>query len=343
MNDQSAYYTDLIARYFSGEITEEELRMLSDWLKSDSQNTDLFNQYRKTWQLVEKQHISTSIQIDKEWKALQLKMNAGSAADAAEPRLISLPAINRFSFLQKVWKAAAVVIVLLASSFLLYYYVSKPGEITVTAQAGNTEQVLPDGSVISLHKGSRITYPAQFAENSRKVTLRGEAYFKVTHDKSKPFIVASGDARVEVLGTQFNINTQADAGAMEVVLTKGKVSVYYQGHPVDKVILLPGEKAVLSPDQESISKSTNTDANYMAWKTRMLVFDNQTLAQVVSTLQEVYQVKVTLADPQLAGCRVTATFNDQSLGSVLQVLKETLGLQITSTGDRYEISGKGCN
>jgi ferric-dicitrate binding protein FerR (iron transport regulator) len=80
----------------------------------------------------------------------------------------------------------------------------------------------------------------------------------------------------------------------------------------------------------------------MAWKTRELVFDNETLAEVVNTLQNVYQTPVTLADSQLSGCRITASFNDQSLESVLQVLKETLDLQVKQEGNRIEISGKSC-
>ena len=129
---------------------------------------------------------------------------------------------------------------------------------------------------------------------------------------------------------------------MEVVLTNGKVSVYYTSHPKENVLLVPGEKAVLSAEQNLISKSTNTDPNYMAWKTKVLVFDNETLAQVVNTLQSVYQTPVTLADNALAECRVTASFNGQSLQSVLQVIKETLDLQVKQNGKTIEISGKSC-
>ena len=344
MNDNSTYYTDLITRYFSGEITEDELRLLSDWLKNDPQNSETFRQYQKTWRLVEKQNIQSSINIDEEWIAMQAKMNVSSPGNNASAKVISLNQNRnqRIFPLQNYLKVAAAIIILLASSFLLYQYISKPGNIVVTAQAGNMDQVLPDGSVVSLHAGSQITYPAKFASNSRNVELKGEAYFKVTHDKTKPFIVSSGDARVEVLGTQFNVNTNSPSGAMEVVLTSGKVSVYYKEKPADNVLLLPGEKAIVNTGQKQISKSANTDPNYIAWKTRVLVFDNETLGQVVNTLRNVYQTPITLADSQLSGCRVTASFNAQSLESVLQVIKETLDLQLKQNGKVIVISGKGC-
>jgi transmembrane sensor len=344
MNENSTYYIDLITRYFSGEITEDELRLLADWLKADQQNEETFRKYQKTWQLIEKQSIHSTVNTDLEWIAIQAKMIATVEGNDVPLKVISLNQNRNIikSSLQNIWKVAAAITILLVSSFLLYYYFSKPTTIIVTAQGTNIEQVLPDGSVVALHAGSQITYPSTFASNTRNVELKGEAYFKVAHDKTKPFIVASGDARVEVLGTQFNLNTHTLSGNMEVVLISGKVSVYYNSNPQDNVLLAPGDKAEISVEQKQISKSVNTDPNYMAWKTRVLVFENETLSQVVNTLQNVYQIPVKLADLKLSDCRVTASFNNQSLESVLQVLKVTLELQVKQDGKMIEVSGNGC-
>jgi len=341
MNENSTYYTDLITRYFSGETSEEELRLLSEWLKADQQNEQLFIQYKNTWQLLEKQKINSSINTDLEWTALQEKMGAAVSGISKDPKVITLiqkPARSLASY----WKIAASVTILLAASFLLYFNLTKLQDVVITAQTTNIVHVLPDGSVVSLHAGSQISYAAEFDSKIRKVELKGEAYFEVAHDKTKPFVVASGDARVKVLGTKFNVNTNTSDGTMEVVLTSGKVSVFYKRSPHENVLLNPGEKAVLLVDQKQISKSPNADPNYMAWKTRVLVFDNETLSEVVKTLQIVYQIPITLADPDLSVCRVTASFNDQSLESVLQVIKETFDLQVKENGKVVEISGNGC-
>jgi ferric-dicitrate binding protein FerR (iron transport regulator) len=343
MNENTTYYTELIARYFSGEIAEDELSQLSDWLIADAGHKELFRQYQKTWMLVEKQKVHSAIDPEQEWVKMQSKMNANTSRKET-PKVIQLNSDNknRQSIFLTGWKVAAAVVVLMVSSFLLYNYFSKPSEIVVTANVENIEQLLPDGSVVSLHAGSQITYPEKFSLGTRTIELKGEAYFKVSYDKTKPFIMASGDARVEVLGTEFNVNTNSPAGNMEVVLTTGKVSVYYSEKPKENVLLLPGEKAELLTGQKFIRKETNTDPNYMAWKTRVLVFENETLGQVVQTLQQVYQSPITLSDQQLTGCRVTASFNDQSLESVLQVLTETLDLQVKMYGKHINISGNGC-
>ena len=342
MEENSTYYTDLLTRYFSGEIQGDDLRLLSDWLKQDPKNEETFKQYQKTWQLVEKQNFHSSIDINQEWEFLQAKMATSGTVEEVKIVSINPQKAKSIHFLHKILKVAASVTILLATSFLLYLYFSNPSNIVVTAQATTIEQTLPDGSIVSLHAGSQIIYPEKFASNKRIVELKGVAYFKVTHDKTKPFIVASGDARVEVLGTQFNVNTHSADGAMEVVLTTGKVSVYYEAKPKENVLLMPGEKAELDVEQKQIHKSANTDPNYMAWKTHILTFDNENLAQVISTLQEVYQTPILLSDNQLAGCRVTASFNNQTIESVLEVLKETLDLQINQNGNTIELTGKGC-
>jgi len=343
MNDNSTYYTDLITRYFAGETTEEELRLLSDWLKADPENEKLFGQLRKTWLLVERKKVYSAIDMEKDWQSFQSKLKAVGGSKET-PKVLSLTKSRKglnTSF-PKIWKIAATVTILLAASFLLYFNLTKLQDVVVTAQATNIVHVLPDGTVVSLHAGSQIKYPATFDSKIRKMELKGEAYFEVAHDKTKPFIVASGDARVQVLGTKFNVNTQTATGTMEVVLTSGKVCVYYKANPKGNVLLDPGEKAVLSSDQNLISKSANTDPNYMAWKTKVLVFDNETLAEVVNTLQSVYQTPVKLADPALSDCRVTASFTDQSLESVIQVLIETLDLQVKKNGKSIELSGQAC-
>ena len=342
MEEKTTYYSGLITRYFSGEILEDELRLLSDWLKQEPQNEESFKQYKKTWQLLEKQHIHSSVDVNQEWESMQTKMAASGSVDEVKIVSLNQDKSKNIHFLRQILKVAASVTILLVSTFLLYFYFSKPANIVVTAQATTIEQRLPDGSVVSLHAGSQIIYPEKFASNHRNVELKGEAYFKVAHDKTKPFVVASGDARVEVLGTQFNVNTYSSDGAMEVVLTSGKVSVYYKANPKQNVLLMPGEKAELNVEQKQIHKSANTDPNYMAWKTHILTFENENLAQVIATLQKIYQTPIMLSDNQLAGCRVTVSFNDQTLGSILEVLKETLDLQINQNGNTIVVSGKGC-
>lgn len=344
MNTDSEYYNSLIAKYFSGELAGEELSRLSGWLESDPGNRELFRQYQATWELIEKHRIITMTDADQEWSRFNEKFRKPAdvplkESDAGKTMvkkgILVRMNVNRMS-------VAAAVMILLVAGFFLARYIASPSKITITAEATGRELILPDGSGVSLYAGSSITYPEQFEKEKRQVELQGEAYFTVTHDKSKPFIMASGNKRVEVLGTRFNVNTRAASGAMEVILTSGRVSVYFNKKPENSVVLAPGEKAVLDEAENNILKTANNDPNYMSWKTKVLVFENEPLSKVVSTLEHTYQASIVLKDPRLKDCRVTASFNDQSLQSVLLVLKETLGLRVAEHGGVTEISGEGC-
>jgi ferric-dicitrate binding protein FerR (iron transport regulator) len=175
------------------------------------------------------------------------------------------------------------------------------------------------------------------------VKLTGQGLFEVTHDAASPFVVEAGEARIEVLGTTFTVDTRAAGGDMEVILAAGKVRVSYSAHPEEQAILTPGEKAEIAPGGMGIITTLNDDPNFMAWKTRILRFDNTPLSVIAATLSVVYHKPVRVAGNGLAACRVTATFDNQSLESVLTVLKATLGLEFCDNGTAIELSGPGCN
>ena len=156
------------------------------------------------------------------------------------------------------------------------------------------------------------------------------------------FIITCGKIRVEAVGTSFYVNTSDKAGNIEVILGTGKVAVYYEDQPFTKVILTPGEKALIREEDQHISKSVNNDPNFLAWKTRKFIFSNDPMKVIIPALNKVYDADIILANPAISECRVTATFDNQSLQSILKVLKSTLDLKINETDSIIQISGDGC-
>jgi ferric-dicitrate binding protein FerR (iron transport regulator) len=242
----------------------------------------------------------------------------------------------------QVLRYAAVFFILLIPAILFFHHYTKSPTRQLEAGLTVVEGTLPDGSLVTLNTGSHLEYPARFDRFKRGVQLRGAAYFEVIHNTGTPFVIYYKNARVEVLGTKFYVNTNAENGKMEVVLQEGSVSVYFKNRPNESVTLDPREKAEITPDQTAIRKRMNDDDNYLAWKSHHLVFNNEELSRIVTTLTAIYNTKILITTPQLRKCRVTATFDNQSLDSVLNVLKATLGLDIALKGGIYEISGKTC-
>lgn len=339
MEDKTTYYNNLIVSYFSGEASPEEIELLSVWLTEDALNLKLFEEYQNTWLITGKDALMSSMDIDAEWKAINQRMMPENSTSTS-----TVPEYKKGRLIQfiKGWKAAAAVAVLMITVAAVFYLNRGQDRVVITADKGNLEQILPDGSQISLRKGSAIEYAADFDSKERKIKLEGEAYFKVKRNEKRPFIVAGDNARIEVLGTSFNVDTEAGDDKISVILTSGKVSIYFKDNKAQNTILNPGEKAEISTSKKTITTSANPDPNYLAWKNGKIIFDNTSLDQVIATLNKVYQKEIRLGNPQLSGCSLTATFDNQTLASVLNVIKATLDFEVSEENGILVINGSGC-
>jgi len=352
MEKNTTYYHNLISRYFAGEVTPDEVTVMVDWIMADPANQKLFEDYQLTWDHIEKSMINSSVDLDKDWNKISTRIRhieqmKSIETDTDEHPYKVLPLdperppmrYNFYTYL----RVAAVLLLLLIPAWLIYRNFIGQGTERIVAEHSIVETILPDGTSVSLNTGSTLDYPARFTDNRREVTLNGEAYFDVARNPSKPFVISNGNVRIKALGTAFNVNTKVVNDIMEVVLTRGKVAVYFQGRPGLRVILEPGEKAALSVNRQTIIKSVNPDENYLACKTRKINFSNQALDGVVATLNRVYHTNIYIRTGELNNCRLTATFDHQSLESVLTVLKTTLDITIYNNDSGIELSGKVCN
>jgi len=338
MEKSSTHYENLITRYLSGETTPEEMLELSEWLSADEANLSVFEGLHHAWLINTKVAIDENTDIDLQWKNISEKLNLNKDTTPAKNGNSGNKVIKMFTS----WKyAAAVAVILVVSGALLFLLPG--GETIITAQNEILAHALPDGSIVTLSAGSEISYKKAFGKNTREVELSGEAYFEVTPDASHPFIVSGNEARIEVLGTAFNVSAQENADQVKVVLTSGKVSLYFAGAPDKKEFLEPGESALLNVKNREIAVSANADPNYLAWKTRIIIFDDASLSDVAETLSNVYRRKFVLDNQLLNNCRLTATFENQALESVLGIIGNTLDVEFREKDGNLVIYGAGCN
>ena len=151
------------------------------------------------------------------------------------------------------------------------------------------EMTLADGSRVWLNAGSSVTFPISFIGNERKVSITGEAYFEVTHDKARPFYVSSGDVQVKVLGTHFNVNAYDDEDALKVTLLEGSVRVSNNNNAVT---IKPGQQASsIHHSSFIIHNSPDLDA-VMAWKNGLFAFSHDNIQTVMRQLAKWYDLEV---------------------------------------------------
>jgi transmembrane sensor len=243
--------------------------------------------------------------------------------------------------------AAAVLFaaLLLVSGYEMYFNHS---ESKTLLEISASDQILksftlPDGTVVSLNSDTKIKYPKQFAANTREVTIEGEAFFQVIPNKAQPFIIHAGNAQIRVLGTSFNVNAYPAAKTLEVIVETGRVQFLNNtamSKENNELILTPGEIGTLDYSGNSLIKSTNQNPNFLAWKTRNLVFKATLLSEVVENLEKVYKVNIRLADPKLNGLLLTAQFNDYPLDFILKVIETTFEIEVQQDKGQYILKAR---
>ncbi|MEI7660897.1 MAG: FecR domain-containing protein [Bacteroidota bacterium] len=348
METNSTYYIDLITRYLNGEATPGDIRELENWVNVDSGNREIFSEYHQTWKVLGKAKSDLPGEIDQAWLQIHSRIHG---IDLKEQKTRPILQVKKSSILKAQsslfisWslRIAAVLLVAVIPAYFLYRYMAAPSETQLAAGNSVAEYTLPDGTVVTLNAGATLAYPSRFEGSSRNVKLQGEAWFEVARDQAKPFIIAAANVRIRVVGTSFFVNTRSWNNASEIILQTGKVKVYYADKPEKMAFLLPGDRAELPSGSYDISKTSNQDQNFLAWKTRHLVFCNTPLNEVAALLTRVYHTSIRISGDRLSECRITTTFDKQSLESVVNVLKATLDLQVRNTGAGIEISGRGCN
>ncbi len=230
--------------------------------------------------------------------------------------------------------AASVAIMLIGTWFMMR------GE-SASFQTNDTKlisQKLPDGSIVDMNKNSTVIYKNVVFKNQREISLEGEAYFEVAHDPAHPFIVRTQDATITVVGTKFNIKTSPSTKT-EVLVTEGKVLVQYDDSK-EKITLSKGN-SVYEVDG-SIRVSSAYDENRMVWKSGVLNFEYAKLSEVISTLENQFNVGIDVEDIVILDCLISVRFRNQDIDTILAVISKTYNLQVTKKSKRFLISGKGC-
>lgn len=237
------------------------------------------------------------------------------------------------------WTAAACVLFIFSITSYQVFTKMNNNKVEVTDAKTFNDDIrllcLSDGTRVWLNENSEIEYPVQFAKNERTVTLKGEAFFEVKRDPSRPFIITSGTIKTTVLGTSFNI--KAYNNTPEVNVRTGKVQVESLKNTV---LLERGYKAVYTSDNSLLQKQ-KTNVLEPQWKKVLIYVDGLTLAQVLSKLKADHQFEVNYLDDDLKNLTIKGTLDTrQGLYEMLQTIAFALEIKIRSTGNNTYLVSK---
>ncbi|PSL45416.1 FecR family protein [Chitinophaga niastensis] len=188
-----------------------------------------------------------------------------------------------------------------------------------TPRGGQFQVDLPDGSKVWLNATSSLKYPVYFkGAKERQVVLKGEAYFEIAKDETKPFIVKTDDQEVRVLGTHFNINAYADEASVRTTLLEGSVQV--SSDHVTKQIS-PGQQTILTNKHINIIETDGQMA--IAWKNGQFEFDNADITSVMRQLSRWYDIQV-IYEGEIPKLHYSGSVSrNDDISVILSMLKKT--------------------
>ncbi len=259
--------------------------------------------------------------------------------------------------------AAALILVVLTAGIIVYLKRDTSGSVVT---AGNQKPVplvrenkgqkpvlvyLPDRSSVVLKPGGVLEYPSVFTGKSRDIRLTGDAFFEVTTDSKRPFIVHAGEVAVKVLGTAFSVSSAGRDRSIKVVVNSGKVAVFdnvkqsagkkEQYHPVT---LTANEEAVINKKDTEIVKQKLAKPLILSPEVarKMFRFHNASFADVIAKLKEVYGVEILFDEETMGSCPISATLSTQPLYEKVKIICEAVNAGFTITDTNITIEGKGC-
>lgn len=353
-------FTQLLELYVSGTISSDEHDELFDLLSSH-QFDELLSQS------LQKDLAGGSLSRSADLPPHIAEEIVRNIFNAEKNTTSILPAQRSVRYIWRWAVAAAAAIVIVTTSYFLLQHNPKDNKQLFAAlipastiiKVNNSEKqeaiTLSDGSQVTLQPHSKLHFIKNFAPDKREVFLEGEAFFQISKNPAKPFLVYYNNIVTKVLGTSFTINTNIQTGNIEVAVKTGKVQVYeneklVEGQTNKAVILTPNQKVIYKPELRLFETALvetprpligEEDKKYEA--TVAFVYDQEKLVNVFKHIEVNYGIEIVVENTNLNNCVFTGDVSTQDLYTKLKIICLTTNSSYEINGTKILIKGKGCN
>jgi len=353
-NQKDINWNQLIIKFLEGKATLSEEMDLHRWIDATAENKMLFTQYRNLWLAATAKTSPDAFITADAWQKVKGYIGKESPEREAGISFFSGSGIKQFLRI-----AAIVIFIFILGALSSRWYYLKSGNMTTgecivsTPLGSRTYLVLPDKSQVWLNAGSTLIYPYLFDKKTRKVTLEGEAFFKVNSDKSRPFVVSTSYMDVKALGTTFNVKAYPEDTFALATLIEGSIKVdgkliarnfSYTLEPKQSITIpviavdetapkkndnpsehLTGYNREVSPKIEV--KSTALTEAIVSWKDQLWTIQGEPLNSLAVLLERRYNTKIHLSSELLQQYKFTGTIKNETLEQVLEYLRYTTPLK----------------
>lgn len=329
-------YILLIYKSLKGELSSDEQDSLTNWLKQSKDNQDLQKEIAKNWKLSSQYEPKIEVDTKAEFEPLRARIRQAKATENGDAKIVPMQSRRRWLSI-----AAAAAILIIAG----LWWINQPtnNENLIVFSSSNGEQknlTLPDGTVAFINENSRLSYPSVFENQTRTIQFSGEGYFEVAKNPSKPFIIETTDAKVEVLGTEFNLRAYPSEGKTDILVAEGKVK-FQEKVEGNSIVLIANQQGVLTSG--NLKKVDNPKSNAYAWKSGVLSYKDTPLKEILQDLERIFKVKTTLEKATMEACTLSGRFPDAKPKAILEYAATFLKMELIQVNDQeFRLMGGIC-
>lgn len=295
-------------------MNPEEKRNAYSIVKDDSDSADIYKKAKITWALMSSTRKMPDYKVEESYRVLHARISKKTI----------------FFKLNQYFRYAAVLMLVSGISTLTFYLGKQNSYVqnsaikytSVVADKGQISKiVLPDSSVVWLNSGTTLTYDNNYSYKNRNLNLSGQAFLEVKKNKNLPLIVASGDLRVKVLGTRFDVNAYPDDSRIKVTLESGKVELLNSADQSFNYQLNPGEMAEYESQSGRMAIKPVESKDYINWKDGALIFVDTPMTEVLKRLERKFDIEIEVGNPKVYKSVFNANFKNESLKEILDYIQ----------------------
>ncbi|GGE46225.1 FecR family protein [Pedobacter psychrotolerans] len=313
---------ELLAKFLLKESSEEEDKQVRYWLDAAEANQKYFAQLKTIWQLSDTLKNGKKRDENQAWESFKKRRENQNTEKIKTWKL------------QTIWLKVAAVFVVAVGCWLMYDAYGPDNYVVLTALNQVRNDHLPDGSVLTLNKHSKISYASDFKENRVINMEKGDVFFEVAKDKTHPFIIHIDQLMVEVVGTSFNIRhaknsteLNVETGIVKVRLGNEELNLYH------------GERMLVTSNMKKLIKEQSIDQLYNYYRSHVFQANNIALLKLVNALNEAYNTNIIL-DEHVKHLSISTTLKLGSVNENLRVICETLDLKLSRKGNEILLTYK---
>lgn len=310
---------ELIKKIITQSATEAEQKQHQQMLAQEDYKKE-FDAYQKIWHKSACVFNEYNVNTNEAW--YQLERQTTKRAKSTQ---------TTSSSMFKWMKYAAAIIVLVTGSYYLWQYQTSSMVMSAFHSSEvSKELTLADGTMVILNRNSSLEVMDGFNNHDRRVILKGEAFFEVAKNKDKPFIIACDGTETEVLGTSFNIYSNALTNTVELNVATGLVSYKHKNLLVsnEEESVAAGESCIYDKETGELKKSNSTRANYLSWQTKNITFSNTNITEVCHILSHDFNQNVVCRGENLNKVSITVAFSNQPLATILDVISIAVNAKV---------------